>query len=198
MKKKQKKISGNSDYSRKFTAALFVLYLIALSWGILFKFRFNLTSLYHSGTRVKPILKPYFFKEIHFYKADVYSNIIAFVPFGIYLSMLMSKGKTAVRIAASVGIISATSFVYELAQYVFAIGCADISDLINNTVGGIIGIILYYIIKLALRKHTDRVINIFAGVATVVTAGLLAVWCMNGYLLSVQGVLVRFFNSLPI
>ena len=112
--------------------------------------------------------------------------------------MLVSKGKTAVRIAASVGIISATSFVYEVAQYVFAIGCADISDLINNTVGGIIGIILYYIIKLALRKHTDRVINIFAGVATVVTAGLLAVWCMNGYLLSVQGVLVRFFNSLPI
>ena len=67
------------------------------------------------------------------------SNIIAFIPFGVMLGVnfkqLLFKYKIAVIFAFSLAV--------EITQYVLAIGASDITDLIMNTLGGLIGIAGY-------------------------------------------------------
>lgn len=44
-----------------------------------------------------------------------------------------------------------TSLIVEILQYIFAVGATDITDLIGNTLGGVIGIgIFYLLIKLLI------------------------------------------------
>ena len=52
------------------------------------------------------------------------------------------------------------SLVYELTQYIFVIGFPDITDIIDNTLGGTVGSILIGIISLIFRSKTRLYMNI--------------------------------------
>ena len=56
---------------------------------------------------------------------------------------------------------------YEIVQDILAIGRSDITDLIGNTLGGIIGIGLFVVIKKILDKNTVKIINVLATIGTV-------------------------------
>lgn len=77
---------------------------------------------------------------------NVIGNIIAFVPLGFYLPTL-KKEKGFVR---NLLLVSAVSLFVEIIQGIFAIGAADIDDLILNTIGGCIGILSYKFLTLIL------------------------------------------------
>ena len=51
------------------------------------------------------------------------------------------------------------SFVYEFTQFVIAIGASDITDLIGNTLGGVLGIGLFYIIQKLFKQKSISVVN---------------------------------------
>lgn len=193
-----KKIIKNKSEKefRIYTIALFVIYLIILTWGILFKFKFNIFELHNLFGKRTIILKPFFLKDSRFYKFDVFSNILAFVPFGVYLSALRCEKKIIVSILTCIASIFNTSLFYETVQYIFAIGCADVSDLISNTIGGMVGIAIYYIMFAVFRKYTNTVVNIAAGIITVGTAFLITVWVSNGSLANLQNRLFAIFNFL--
>ncbi len=163
---------------KKITLFLASLYLIILTWIILFKMQFSLENLY----TVRNInLVPFGESVIINGKIDfdeIIDNIIVFIPVGLYFQML----KRNARIGKKIGIIAGISFIYEILQYVFAIGRADITDLIGNTLGGILGLGIYEVFY-RFCKNEEKVNRILNGLAMVgsvfVVAFLILLIVMN-------------------
>ena len=55
----------------------------------------------------------------------------------------------------------------EALQYLLAIGSADITDLILNTLGTALGVGLYYLLRLVFRQKTDKVLSVCALIGAV-------------------------------
>jgi glycopeptide antibiotics resistance protein len=86
---------------------------------------------------------------------EVIYNGLVFVPFGIFMCMLR-KNKSSVRLIVPVIL---TSLFFEVAQYIFALGASDITDLLANTFGGIIGIGIFFILHKICKEKVYKVIN---------------------------------------
>lgn len=154
-------------------SVLFVVYLVILVWIILFKLHFSLNTI----DRVRGLnLIPFHYSVLvggRLQLRETIQNILIFVPFGIYLCML----KPNLRLWTKISMIAGLSFALETSQYILAIGRTDITDLIANTLGGIIGIGFYHFI-LRLFKNRQKIntaITIAATISTVLLLGLLAV-----------------------
>ena len=146
---------------------LFLLYLVLLIWIILFKLQFSITAL----DRVREInLIPFYYKEeISFHATEVLENVLIFVPFGIYLCLVFQRS----RLRSKLLFIAGMSMLLEVCQYVLAGGRSDITDLITNISGGLIGIFLYNTVVRLFhnQRRIDQIIIISATIVTVVVGG---------------------------
>lgn len=150
---------------RSFTILLFIVYFVALIWIVLFKFSFHLSEL----DRLRHLnLILYVGSTI---THEMALNVIAFVPFGVYVSMI-KQDWSFIKKAAPVFV---TSFLIESLQFVFMIGISDITDLLGNTLGGCIGIVIFYLFRKLAKEKTIKVLNIVAFVATIITIAFVAV-----------------------
>jgi glycopeptide antibiotics resistance protein len=72
--------------------------------------------------------------------------------------------------AAAAAVMLTASMVFETVQYVFSVGTTDVTDLITNTLGGIIGIVSYRLLgKLAKNSSmTDIIILAAAAIVSMV------------------------------
>ena len=133
---------------KKITVALLIVYLLVLSWIILFKLQFSFSALDH----IREInLIPFGGSVIANGKVDfdeIINNAIVFIPVGAYFSLLF-KNKSALKAIGSV------------------FGASDITDLISNTLGGIIGVALVYVLSIVLKDKTHKILNRIAMVCTV-------------------------------
>ena len=158
--------------SCQFMLVLFLIYLILLVWIILFKLQFSIHDL--DMVRSVNFIPFYYDKEIgtEIKLKEVFENLLIFVPMGIYLQMLLPKG----RFHGKLAVIAGTSLLLETAQYVLAIGRSDITDLLSNTTGGLLGLALYCIIARLLRnrERADKLFLVLAVIASVIVIGLLA------------------------
>ena len=69
----------------------------------------------------------------------IFENILVFIPLGIlFPEALNLRGKRS-AIPLAVGAGAFLSFVIELGQYTYAIGCTEFDDLFNNTLGCAVG-----------------------------------------------------------
>ena len=100
---------------------------------------------------------------------EIINNVIVFIPVGAYFSLLF-KNKSVLK---AIGSVLGISFVYEIIQFIFAIGASDITDLISNTLGGIIGIALVYVLSIVLKDKTHKILNRIAMVCTVLVVAFL-------------------------
>ena len=147
------------------TKVLLFIYLFVLTWIILFKMQINLSYLGNMNYRNINLI-PFHGSAIKNGKTDlseIILNVIAFVPYGVYISML-KENRNFIQKAAPIFF---TSFLYETMQYIFAIGASDITDLLGNTIGGMIGIALFWLLSKVLKGNTIKVINILAVAGTV-------------------------------
>ena len=153
-------------------SVLFLIYLVLLIWIILFKLQFSISDL--DTLRSVNLIPFYYDNEIGagFHIKEVLENLLIFVPMGIYLQMLLYESKFHVKLI----IIAGTSFLLEAAQYALAIGRSDITDLLTNTAGGLLGIALYGIAARLLkdRARVDKLFFIFAVITSAAVIGLLA------------------------
>lgn len=153
-----------SKKQTRWMLGLFLIYFVVIIWVIIFKMSFSI----HELTQLRSInLIPYGDSAIVNQQVDfseIYMNILAFVPFGIYLAML-KPNSAIVKLVAIVGF---TSLLIEVIQYLFAIGASDITDLIGNTFGGLLGILFNRVsVKiLKSRQKTNKIFNILATIAT--------------------------------
>ena len=150
---------------------LFFIYLALLVWIILFKMAFSLEGLPH----IRNInLIPYGASVIvngSLDKSELVNNIIIFLPLGLYLGMLSRRGKFWRNIAVIVGI----SLVLEICQYILAVGSTDITDLINNTIGGVIGLLIFFVLSKLFGKNTNKILGIIALICTILIGCFIAI-----------------------
>ncbi len=150
---------------KKWTASLFLIYLLVLSWAILLKMQVDLSLMKDMDLRNINLI-PFGDPLIVNGRVDVSEmmfNFAAFVPFGVYLSMLCGRW-TFVQKALP---IFAVSLSYEVLQYLFRIGTSDITDLIANTLGGMVGIGVFVVFEKLLGEKTIRILNLLATIGTV-------------------------------
>lgn len=60
-----------------------------------------------------------------------------------------------------------TSLFFETVQFIFAIGASDITDLITNSLGGIIGVFIAIVISKVSAKNWIKIINIISLIGAV-------------------------------
>ncbi len=156
---------------RKLTMGLFVIYFVILTWVILFKMELDISLLQKMNFRSVNLIPFSASLEINgkIEVSEIVLNMIVFIPFGLYLSMLKSKWNFIQKVLPIFG----ASLLYEGMQYILAIGGSDITDLIMNTLGGIVGLGVYFICSKLLGKKTIKVLNIFAMVGTICVVLLL-------------------------
>lgn len=120
---------------------LLALYLVMLIWLVLFKLTFHISSVLHYQHRslnLVPFAAPSRVNgQINF--GEMIFNCIFFIPFGLLLNVNFKKVEFLPKFAS----ILIFSFTVELIQFIFAIGATDITDLITNTLGGLLGLKLY-------------------------------------------------------
>lgn len=158
--------------SKNLTLGLLVIYLAVLTWIILFKMELNIKLLQNMNFRNINLI-PFAGSVIVNGKlklSEIILNIAVFIPFGMYLSMLDSKISFIMKILS----IFAVGLMYEVMQYCFAIGASDITDLLGNTLGGLIGIGLFSVFSRILGDRTIKILNILALFGTIVVTAFLA------------------------
>ena len=157
--------------SRKSTISLFLFYLLALSGIILFKTRLAFAFLGMRFTFVMDVersinLIPFgamlYLNGMPSYN-EIFYNGLVFVPFGIFISMLRKK-KAFLHLIVPIIL---TSLFFEAMQYIFALGASDITDVISNTFGGIIGIGIFYLFHKLCKEKVYQAINIIALVCEI-------------------------------
>lgn len=152
---------------------LFAIYMVLLIWAILFKMELSI----HELETIRSInLIPFYYENevgMNFHLKEVVENALIFIPLGIYLCMLTHS----LSFKTKLFIILLTSSLLEIFQYVLSVGRTDITDVITNTCGGIIGIGLYGLaVKIFHgKKQADKIITIFAVIVTVVVVGGLSI-----------------------
>ncbi len=142
---------------KKLTYILFIIYILLLSWIILFKMQFDLRLL--PNIRIINLIP---FNESM--QSEVINNILVFIPVGIYITILWKDKKIYYKII----FVIILSLMYEIIQFIFGIGITDITDILMNTLGGTIGIfIIYLIYKIFKNEKIDKVLNILALISTI-------------------------------
>lgn len=150
--------------SKKITLSLLIMYLLVLTWIIVFKLQFSFSGL----PAIRNInLIPFGESVIVNGKisfTELIKNVIVFIPFGILISVLRDKETFIKKIIPIV----LTSLLFEVLQFIFGIGASDITDVINNSLGGIIGIAIAFGISKIFKNSWKKIINIVSIIFAVI------------------------------
>lgn len=135
---------------------LFYLYIIMLSYFLFFSerygrgyagadYRYNL----HLFQEIKRFILYWEQVGIESFIVNIVGNVLAFAPFGYLLPLLQKKYRSFFKIML-------LSFLFSLAiettQLVLKVGIFDVDDLLLNTLGGILGYVVFVISHAFYRR----------------------------------------------
>lgn len=153
------------------TIGLFAIYILFLVWLILFKFQTHFRELEH----IRNInLIPFSASMIVNGKInlrEIIYNVFVFIPMGIYINLFKPKWSFIQKATLCLGI----SLLFEILQFVLAIGASDITDIIGNTLGGIIGIGIYGLLKKIFKDKVVPLVNVTAMIVSVLATLMLSI-----------------------
>ena len=136
---------------------LLALYMLALIWLIVFKA--NRDLLLYGG---EPEYRQIAF-SLYFNGAETLLNVAAFAPLGLFLALQADKRRFVLH-----GIVCLlVSFAFECVQYIRMLGTSDLTDLITNTLGGMLGILLYAALARVLGEKAKKILFWLAIPATL-------------------------------
>lgn len=147
------------------TKLLLAIYVIILTWIIIFKMQFSMEYLpYIRSINLIPFAESVIVNGKIYLKEILY-NLIVFIPVGIYIAILWKDKKIYQKILP----ILLLTLTYESLQYILHIGASDITDILMNSLGGILGIVfinfLYKIFK--NNNKVDKALIILATICTL-------------------------------
>lgn len=143
------------------TKILLGIYFLLLVWIILFKLSFSFSDL--ETLRSINLIPFYYSNQTSFHLREVMDNVLIFIPLGILLKMLNIENKKIIFLGFIL------SFTLETMQFIFSIGASDITDIITNTTGTIVGLFLYLILEKCLKDKTktNQILNILGMIGSV-------------------------------
>lgn len=127
----------------------FLIYFLFLSdWygreGVMDEYRYNLELF-------KEIRRFIVYREqlgVFAVFSNLFGNILIFVPFGFFISMASSSRSFLKALFNSLGL----SLCVEILQLVTRVGSFDVDDILLNTIGSVLGYIVFMICNLIRRK----------------------------------------------
>jgi glycopeptide antibiotics resistance protein len=140
---------------------LFLLYLMMLCYFLFFseffgrsemtqEYRYNL-HLFREIARFTEYRQTVGY---HIFFINVYGNVLAFMPLGFFLPALCGMREKGVLVVLCCFVFSLT---VEVLQLVSRLGCFDVDDLFLNTLGGLLGYLVYRIChRLAAGKKKRK------------------------------------------
>ena len=156
-----------STKQKRLSCIVFGIYLFLLVWLVLFKFATSLSEL--PSIRGINFIPFYYDQETSAHLKEVFYNIIVFVPLGVYVQIFKEDWKIAKKCMVAF----LNSFLFEVVQFIFAIGASDITDIIGNTLGGIVGIFVCIMMKKIAPKKYIFTINVLGMFIEIMAIGLL-------------------------
>jgi glycopeptide antibiotics resistance protein len=166
----------DQNSSNKLTKALFIIYLIALLWILLFKLGVRFSYM---GTRSVNLIpfNEFFLSNIKIDRAEIILNVVVFVPLGIYAGVLFKKWTWGHKLFFFFLI----SLMLEGLQFIFRIGAFDITDIITNILGGIIGLLIFEAIEKLFNNSvkSQKFVNTIAAMGTAIMISLLLLLKLN-------------------
>ena len=122
--------------------ASFAVYSILLVWIVLWKLELPWVGGVDRVIKLVPFLATA--EQGASKPAEVIVNLLLFVPFGLFLGLLAPRWSRR----RLVGVTALVSLTLEATQFVLAIGSTDVTDVLVNTAGALIGFGL-----VALARH---------------------------------------------
>ena len=160
-----------NNRQRNLTRILFAIYFLILVWILLFKMSFSLDELYKSRSiNIIPFMGSVIVNG-RIYINEIIDNILVFIPLGIYICMLKEDWSILRKISVGFFI----SLGIEVLQFILAIGATDITDLLGNTLGGILGIGVFYLFSKVFKNKTNKIINILALIVTSLLVSMISI-----------------------
>ena len=124
---------------QRLTGILLGIYLILLTWLILFKLQLPLGGwVPYRSLNLVPFGASLIVNGAVDVQEILYNGLV-FLPFGLYLGMLQPRRSWWKNLLVMAGV----SLAYETLQYLLAIGASDITDLLMNTAGGAVGLLVF-------------------------------------------------------
>lgn len=84
---------------------------------------------------------------------NIVGNIVCFIPLGCMLPILSTKYRKLFLVCL---ISFELSIVIELSQLIFKVGSFDVDDLLLNTLGGLIGFLIYHLANKVIGKWLEK------------------------------------------
>jgi glycopeptide antibiotics resistance protein len=150
-------------WHKRLLFVLFLLYLTMLCYFLFFSEFFG-----RSGMAQEYRYNLHLFREIirftqyrqtvgySIFFINVYGNVLAFMPLGFFLPALCGMRKKGVLVVLCCFVFSLS---VEVLQLVSRLGCFDVDDLFLNTLGGLLGYLVYricYWLAAAKKKRKGR------------------------------------------
>ncbi|MFZ0248525.1 MAG: VanZ family protein [Acidimicrobiales bacterium] len=137
---------------KTFPKVVLAVYTAVLLWLILFKFSVHIDAVLHYDRRSLNLVP---FSDASGSVGEMLDNVLVFIPFGVLLGVTCKR----LNVWRKLLVVLAFSLTVEVLQYVFAIGASDITDVIANTFGGLLGLMAYDLGRRHIRKESlDRFI----------------------------------------
>jgi glycopeptide antibiotics resistance protein len=147
---------------KAFSKIVFVIYVVFVLWLLLFKSSYDIVGVISEyGVRS--------FNPLPFAHAgdvrQTIENVLVFVPLGLLVAVNFKKLGFWPQAALVFGLSAAI----EALQFALAIGRTDITDLLANTAGGLLGLAMYSL----LRKHSAGTgLDLVVSMATLALLGV--------------------------
>ena len=146
--------------ARRGVKILFYLYIVVIFYFVLLSERYGRDTGYDTS-HVNLVL----FREINRFwtyrhllsteavVTNLFGNIFAFSPFGFMIPIVLNKKRALFRAVLSTFFFS---LVIETSQLIMKVGVFDVDDLLMNTVGGLIGYIVYRILLVIYEVYSRK------------------------------------------
>jgi glycopeptide antibiotics resistance protein len=158
--------------NRALTISVLVFYVIILLWITLLKCN-QRTPIYELKIFLgsMTVTERFVYATSHFTLKDgtiseMILNVFIFIPFGVFIPLL--KGRTAPIFTTAIALLS--TLLIECLQLLLCFGWFTYSDLILNTAGAVLGIIIYfYFVKRIKEEHINTALKILNGFGAAIS-----------------------------
>lgn len=138
----------------------FLAYLLLLVYVVFFSpvfgradqsvYRYNLTLFHEIGRYYGVGIRT---GSWNLFWLNVVGNICVFVPWGVFLPKLFEKCR---KLPLVLLLSFELSLVVEIIQLIMRVGCFDVDDLLLNTIGGILGYLVYKLLFVMARLFAKK------------------------------------------